>query len=177
MSEIYTGVKFQVVHGTEEPVQDPRVNELIGIGKRLADRGFCPENSGNLSFRAATGFVITAAGSELGKLKAGSFVWVQAVDIPQKKVFCAGKAPPSSEAMMHQMIYDARPDAAVILHAHALDLKNAPVTEREFPYGTVEFARSAVEVLKDHDLVILKNHGFVALGKTVSEVYERLALG
>lgn len=175
MSEIYTGVKFQVVHGPEEPLHDPRLDELIGIGKRLADRGFCPENSGNLSFRIATGFVITAAGSELGKLKPESFVLVRDVDIPGKRVFCAGAVQPSSEAMMHKLIYDARRDAAVILHAHALDLKNAPVTERAFPYGTVEFARSAVEVLKDHDLVILKNHGFVALGKTAAEAYERLA--
>ncbi len=176
MGEIYVGVKFQVVHEPGEPVQDSRIGELIVIGKELADHGFCPENSGNLSFRTASGFVITAAGSELGKLKTESFVWVKGVDIPQKKVFCVGKIQPSSEAMMHQMIYDARSDVTAILHAHALDLAGAVTTKKEFPYGTLEFARSAAEVLKDHDLVVLKDHGFVTVGKTVAEAYERLAL-
>jgi L-fuculose-phosphate aldolase len=176
MGEIYTGVKFEVEHGPEEVIRDPRVDELMRIGQLLAAQGFCPENSGNLSFRLGRGFVITAAGSELGALTPVSFVLVRDVDISKKKVFCAGKTQPSSEAMMHKMIYDVRGDIEVILHAHALDLRHAVVTEKEFPYGTLEFASAAVAVLKKHDLVILKNHGFVSLGNTVSAAYERLAL-
>ena len=176
MGEIYVGVKFEVVHGPEEVIRDVRIAELIQIGKALAAKGFCPENSGNLSCRVPQGFVITSAGSHLGALTTSNFVLVRDVDIVTKKVFCAGKAQPSSEAMMHKMIYDARSDAQVILHAHALDLKQAVTTQKEFPYGTLEFAASAVAVLKGHDLAILKNHGFVSLGKTVLEAYERLAL-
>jgi len=174
MSEIYTGVKFEVVHGPEESLHDPQIGELIRIGKLLAGRGFCPENSGNLSFRVPSGFVITAAGSELWKLEPGSFVLVRDVDIPGKKVFCAGAVKPSSEAMMHKLIYDARKDVSVILHAHALRLKDAVVTEKSHPYGTLEFARSAVEVLKDHDLVILKDHGFVSVGATADEAFLKI---
>lgn len=176
MTEIYVGVKFEVEHLPAEPLIDPRVMELITVGKTLEAKGFCPANSGNLSFRAGNGFVITAAGSELGSLTPASFVLVKEVDIAKRKVVCAGKAQPSSEAMMHKMIYDARPDAEVILHAHALDLQGAVTTEKEFPYGTLEFARAAVEVLKLHDLVILKNHGFVAVGKAVPEAYKKIAL-
>ena len=175
MGETYVGVKFKVVHGPEERIADARVAELIRAGKELAQKGFCPENSGNLSFRTAKGFVITAAGSRLGELTPASFVPVMSVDLAKKKVFCAGKAQPSSEAMMHQMIYDVRPDAQVILHAHTLELKGAMTTEREFPYGTLEFARSAVELLEKHDRVILKNHGFVSVGKTVPEAYAKIA--
>jgi L-fuculose-phosphate aldolase len=176
MGEIYVGVKFDVVHLPAEKLEAPRMAELIQIGKELAGKGFCPENSGNLSFRVMNGFGITTAGSELARLTLENFVLVKDVDLKKKEVLCAGKAQPSSEAMMHKMIYDARPDVKVILHAHALELRGAVTTAKEFPYGTLEFARSAIEVLKDHDLVILKNHGFVSVGGTVSEAYERLAL-
>ncbi len=176
MGEIYVGVKFEVVHLPAQKLEDPRVPELIRIGKTLAEKGFCPENSGNLSFRVASGFVITTAGSELGRLTAENFVLVKDVDLEKKKVVCEGKSQPSSEAMMHKMIYDARPDVNVILHAHALDLKGVVTTAKEFSYGTLEFARSAVEVLKDHDQVILRNHGFVSAGKKISEACEGLGL-
>ena len=76
--------------------------------------------------------------------------------------------------MMHKMIYDARPDTQVILHAHTLSLKNAVTTQKAHPYGTLEFARSAVDILKNHDLVILKDHGFVSIGNTAEEAFQRI---
>jgi len=171
MGEIYVGVKFEVVHFPEEKIEDPRLAELVRVGKALADKGFCPQNSGNLSLRTSSGFLITAAGSELGRLTLASFVLVKDVELDKKKVVCAGKSQPSSEAMMHKMIYDARPDVHVILHAHALDLQAAVATPKEYPYGTLEFAQSAVEGLQTHDLVILKNHGFVSVGETVEAAF------
>jgi L-fuculose-phosphate aldolase len=174
MAEIYVGVKFGIVRLPAEKIDGSKVEELIGAGKELAARGFCPENSGNMSFRQPEGFVITRAGSELGSLTAGDFVLVKQVNLQGKKVFAAGKSDPSSEAMMHFLIYEARRDVSVILHAHALRLKDAVATPKAYPYGTFEFAQSAVEVLKDHDLVILKDHGFVSVGKTVEEAFKRI---
>lgn len=174
MMEIYQGIKFKVVRVPDESVADTRVDELILAGKTLSTKGFCPANSGNMSFRRPDGFVITRAGSELGKLEPRDFVWVKDVDIGQRKVFAAGTANPSSEAMMHFLIYDSRPEVSVILHAHALDLKNAVITKESHPYGTLEFAHSAVEILKNHDLVILKGHGFVSVGGTVEESLSKI---
>ena len=152
MAEIHVGVKFGVVHLPEEKIDDPRIAELIRTGKMLADKGFCPGNCGNLSFRISNGFVITVMGASLGNLTPEDFVLVKDVDLSGKKVLCAGKTKPSSESMMHKMIYDARPDTRVILHAHTLSLKNAITTKQAHPYGTLEFAMSAVNVLKTTDL-------------------------
>jgi ribulose-5-phosphate 4-epimerase/fuculose-1-phosphate aldolase len=174
MAEIHVGVKFNVVHLPEERIDDPRGGELIRIGKMLAAKGFCPGNCGNLSFRISKGFVITTVGASLGNLTAEDFALVKDVDLVGEKVFCAGKTKPSSESMMHKMIYDARPDTQVILHAHTLSLKNAITTKKAYPYGTLEFAMSAVDILKNHDIVILKDHGFVSIGNTVEEAFQKI---
>ncbi len=174
MAENYVGVKFEIVRLPEEPIDDPRIGELIRAGRDLSARGFCPENSGNMSFRYVGGFVITRAGSRLGSLTREDFVLVTDVDIAGKKVFAAGDGDPSSEAMMHFLTYAARKDISVILHAHTLDLKGAIATRKIYPYGTPEFARSAVEVLKNHDLAILKDHGFVSVGKTVPDALTKV---
>lgn len=174
MVEIHVGVKFTVVHLPEERIHDPKVKGLVTAGKALDERGFSPGNCGNLSFRVLSGFVITRVGASLGNLRPGDFVLVKDVDLAGKKVFCAGEIEPSSESMMHKMIYDARPDTQVILHAHTLSLKNAITTKKSHPYGTLEFARSAVDILKNTDLIILKNHGFVAIGNTVEEAFQRI---
>lgn len=182
MSEKYVGVKFEIVRLPEEKIEDPRIEELIRAGKELSAKGFCPENCGNLSFRRADaclpsvgqGFVITRAGSELGKLTAKDFALVKDVDIAEKKVYVTGKTAPSSESMMHFLIYGSRQDISVILHAHALKLQNAVTTTEEYPYATVECAKSAAALLRKHDLIILKNHGFVSIGETVEEALRKI---
>ena len=175
MSENYVGVKFEVVYLPKEKVSDPRILELIKTGRELARSGFCPGNSGNLSFRYALGFVTTRAGSELRSLFPEDFVLVTDVNVMKGKVYVAGKAEPSSEAIMHFLIYKARPDVNAILHAHALHLKNAVETKKAYPYATLEFANSAVEALKDHDLVVLKDHGFVSVGETIAKAFRKIS--
>ena len=80
---------------------------------------------------------------------------------------------PGAEVITTPMTFCATVN--VILHAHALKLKNAVTTAKAYPYATVECARSAAETLKSHDLVILKGHGFVSTGKTAAEAFERIA--
>ena len=174
MGEQYVGVKFKVTHLPAERISDSRIDELIEIGQKLAAKGFCPENCGNLSFRYEASFVITRAGCEIGKLSPMDFVRVPDVDLVKKRVSVAGSLDPSSEAMMHFMIYAARPDVNVILHAHCLDLKNAITTKTAYPYSTLECANSAVEVLRNHDLVILKDHGFVSVGKDCADAFQKI---
>lgn len=174
MTEIYTGIKFKVVRQPEKTAGAPRVAELIKAGRVLASKGFCPQNCGNMSTREVYGFVITRAGSELGKLTPADFVRVHGVSVEAKKVFVAGEADPSSETLMHFLIYAARPDIAVILHAHGLKLEKAFTTSQAYAYATVEGARCASEALKSRDVIILKGHGFVSVGKTMAAALARV---
>ena len=95
---------------------------------------------------------------------------------PDKNTITAsGLKPPSSESFMHYMIYKNYPHINAVFHGHSeLIMKKAKQlslaeTEKELPYGTMEFAISVLNILKNSKFAVLKNHGFVSTGRTLDE--------
>jgi ribulose-5-phosphate 4-epimerase/fuculose-1-phosphate aldolase len=100
---------------------------------------------------------------------------------------------PSSEALMHKLIYQARPDVNVVLHCqsiyattlaynHSLYFNVIP----EVPYyigevgwvpclkpGSMELADAVVEEIETHYVLQLINHGQVIVGESFDEVLQR----
>lgn len=132
-------------------------------------------SAGNISFRHKDGFIITAAYADISKLKLKDFVFIKEVDIEKRIVRAIGLREPSSETMMHSAIYDKRKDVKAIFHGHndkilrnssTLDL----VSTKEFAeYGTVKLIDSVMEVLRRNTFIILKDHGFLSLGKDIDQ--------
>jgi L-fuculose-phosphate aldolase len=75
---------------------------------------------------------------------------------------------------MHAAIYGARPSVGAVFHGHSTALLEAagrlrlPVTQHERPYGTPAMADEVLDVLSGHSVVIMRNHGFVAMGRTMA---------
>jgi L-fuculose-phosphate aldolase len=175
MAESYTGTKIRTVFAHKDPPRDERLDELIHWCRRFSELGLAPNGAGNLSLRTAEGFIITPTGANLGLVKKESFVEVLRVDLERREVTAAGAHEPSSETMMHGAIYGARPDVKAVLHGHhdrlvgaAEDLGIA-VTAAEKPYGTREVVDEVLKVLEKQPFLVIRNHGFVALGTTLTE--------
>ncbi|MEI8345037.1 MAG: hypothetical protein WCG06_03085, partial [Candidatus Omnitrophota bacterium] len=49
-------------------------------------------------------------------------------------------------------------------------------TRRSSPYGSVRLVRDVLEILNKHNFLILKDHGFIAMGSQMSRA-GRLTLG
>ena len=102
---------------------------------------------------------------------------------------------PSSEIKMHLRCYDKRPDVRSVIHAHPpaatgfavahknMDMYNmiedvavigsVPVT----PYGTpstYEVPDAIEPYLEDHDVMLLENHGALAVGSDVITAFYRM---
>ena len=135
---------------------------------------------GNLSFRikpwSEHHFVIT--GTKLGlkdELTNDSFAEVVSCDEYKHIVYAHGTREPSSEAFLHYSIYQSRPDVGAIFHGHCdIILKAAqalgiPQTAQEEPFGTLALARAVRYILGKENFVIMKNHGFIALGHDMDE--------
>lgn len=101
-----------------------------------------------------------------------------------------GSAKRSSEYLLHVAALKARPDCNAVVHVHApyltayaycgidIKLKCSTTFSLVFeeipclPYGeagTVHIADGIEDAIKDHDLILLGNHGCVAVGKTMED--------
>jgi len=176
-------IRFNISFVSDEVPRDARIDELKEWCERFQRKGLTPEfegnYTGNLSFRSREGVVITASGLK-SKENLGNdcFVYVKNYDEQGNTVYIEGSRQPSSEAVMHFLIYKTRKEVNAVFHGHNdAIIMNAeklgfPVTEREYEPGTIELAKEALKVLGDKNLIVLKNHGFVSLGRTMKEAGE-----
>jgi L-fuculose-phosphate aldolase len=180
MAEVYTGTKFRTVFARRGPPNDERLAVLIEWCHAWGRLGVVGDTIGNLSVRTAAGFLINRTAGDLRTITPGEFVEVMQADIVGRVLTVAGAYKPSSESMMHAGIYAARPDVNAVFHGHSAPLLAAaerlhiPVTLREQPYGTPELVAELLQILGDHDFVVIRNHGFVSLGRTMADAGRRL---
>lgn len=158
------------------------------------------KSSGNLSCRVEDGFIITASGLvSKDNLANESFVKIpfrenhnlidlvenlcygrNKFSIPKKsEVHCIGVREPSSETILHLACYTLRKNTGAIAHGHSEEVlklsskKKIVETEREDEFGSIELVESVLKVLKNNkkiDFFVLKNHGFISIGKNLEEV-------
>lgn len=165
------------------PTDPPDLTELADAGRVLVDRGLVLGSAGNVSVRADGDTMwISGAGAWLDCLDAEGLI---------RMAFdgrAAGRGLPSSDWLLHARIYQARPDVGCVLHLHPqasllLDTLGKPVRfltqdhvlyagrYARVPYyahGSDRLADAAADALRDGpDVVLLGNHGTVAVGEDV----------
>jgi ribulose-5-phosphate 4-epimerase/fuculose-1-phosphate aldolase len=86
---------------------------ICSLAASLFARGFSVGSAGNISVRLADGFLITPTNSCLGRLDPARLA---RLDTAYRHV---GGDKPSKEVFMHRAFYDARPDAAAVVHLHS----------------------------------------------------------
>ena len=188
MSEVYEGVKFQYIEIQKTAPEHVLLNELKHWCSVFNDYNLAPPypggSSGNLSIRIKPGsdqFIITCSHTSLNENMADSdFSEINECNLNENLICAKGFRAPSSESFMHYLIYKKRPDINAIFHGHSDEIMqhtgnlNIPQTEVELPYGTGELAELASDLLKNNNLAVLKNHGFISIGKTPEEAGKNL---
>ncbi|MEM0360185.1 MAG: class II aldolase/adducin family protein [Candidatus Diapherotrites archaeon] len=177
MNEEYVGIKYKIElqKGKRET---KNAKKIIKWCKEFYARGLvsCNGNvAGNLSVRTKKGFLITPTGQKLGEITPEQLVEVIEVNEKEHKLKAIGIQNPSSESFLHAAIYHARKDVNAIMHGHNyIVTKNpkkfgVPETKKEQPYGTLELRDEVLKILGKNNLVQMKNHGFIAMGKNIEE--------
>ena len=158
----------------------------------LADRsGLCKHRSGNFSIRdPKTNLVcITPTGMDREEM---TYHDVVVMDLDAKVVEAETGHRPTSESLMHLMVYKTRPDVNAVAHTHSkfatsfAILKKAipavvyeianlgckegyiPVAEYGRP-GTPELADTIVKPLHISDVALMESHGVIAVDKVLKE--------
>jgi L-fuculose-phosphate aldolase len=159
--------------------------EICAVGRKLWMRQFVDGNGGNISYRIGPNEVICTPTlvSKYDLTPAD----LSLVDLDGNQL--AGIKPRTSEILLHLEIYKAVPQAKSVVHCHPPHATAYAITGRvppnliipEFevfvgkvalsPYetpGTTKFAQTVIPFVKDHNTVLLSNHGIVCWADTVT---------
>ena len=159
--------------------------EICAVGKKLWLRQFVDGNGGNISYRIGPNEVICTP-TLVSKFDLTPED-LCLVDLEGNQV--AGSRPRTSEIFLHLEIYKAVPEAKACVHCHPPHATAYAITGKvppnlvipEFevfigkvaisPYetpGTAEFAHTVLPFVKQHNTVLLSNHGVVCWADTVT---------
>lgn len=155
---------------------------VIAYGKKLAENRLIQATWGNVSARIDENrFLITPSGVDYDRIRPEDIVEIRIAD----GSFAAGQRP-SSEREMHRRIYAARSDVRAVIHTHSAALQtfaacreSLRTPEIDAPCaaygvsGSKKLAESASDVLRSHDLCIMANHGFIAVGADLETALAR----
>jgi L-fuculose-phosphate aldolase len=159
--------------------------EIVRAGKKLWKRQYVDGNGGNISVRVSNEYVVCSP-----TLLSKGDVRVEdlaLVDLDNRRV--CGHRSHTSELLLHLEIYKTVPQAKAVIHCHppyatahavaGVIPQGNLVPEQEVfigpvalsPYetpGTPEFARTVRPLAKDHNTILLANHGVVCWADTVT---------
>jgi L-fuculose-phosphate aldolase len=160
-------------------------DEICAVGKKLWHRSYVDGNGGNISYRLTDDAVLcTPTLVSKSDLRPED---MSLVDLEGNQL--AGGRPRTSEILLHLEIYKAVPAAKGVVHCHPPHATAYAITGRvpptcvipEFevfvgrvavsPYetpGTKKFAETVIPFARNHNTILLANHGIVCWADTVT---------
>lgn len=167
--------------------------EICDVCHKMWQQGWVAANDGNVSVRISDDQIIaTPTGISKSFITPEKLV---TININGDILEAEGDYRPSSEIKMHLCCYKERPDVNSVVHAHpptatgfavahkhmdsyvmiedVICIGSVPVT----PYGTPstqEVPDSIRPYLSEHDVVLLENHGALAIGSDLITAYYRM---
>lgn len=174
-------------------MQDSRAlrDEVVGVCRRLWERGLIAGPDGNVSVRLDDGTIlVTPAGMSKVEVRPEDLV-VAGMDGGR----VSGYREPSSEVSLHVRIYSRRADVGAVVHAHPPVATGFAVAGEGFegfvlpelivqlgavplvPYatpGTASLPDECEPYIDAHEAFLLANHGAVTTGPTLLEAHQRM---
>ena len=165
------------------------IKDVITVAKRLDEKGILNAIEGNISTRRGDLVYITPSGKNKAYLTEDM---ISVIDMDGNQL-SGCKA--SSEYKLHLHSYRTRPDIQGVVHAHptyltAYALLNKPLETKAYPemmvvYGSIQIAaygrpgtddiyRHVTPILEKENVLLLANHGAMAVGETVFDAMNAL---
>ncbi len=165
---------------------------LVREARRLQPLGLATGTSGNLSVRLEAGdhggMLITPSGIAYETLRPEDMVRVEFTGPGTARWDLARE--PSSEWLMHQAVYQARPEAGAVVHGHPTHATVLAIQGLEIPalhymiaaaggapircapyhtYGTAALSEAAVAALQGRKACLLAHHGLLAFERDLAK--------
>lgn len=168
-------------------------DQMCDVCHKMWQLGWVAANDGNVSVKLEDGtFLATPTGISKSFITPEKIVHI---DKDANIIEANGDYRPSSEIKMHLRCYKEREDVGAVLHAHppvatGYAVANVPLDEYSMietviaigsipvtPYGTpstYEVPDAIAPYLREHDVVLLQNHGALSVGADLLTAYYRM---
>lgn len=165
--------------------------EVARFMRRLYNQGLTTTSGGNISHRVSDNVIaITPSATDKGTMR-----WREVGLMSISGENLTPELKPSIESGMHLLIYRKKTDIRAIVHAHpvfasaftAMNLTidtdltaeakaicGDPVLVPYALMGTKELAHLAAESILKSEILLLENHGVLAVGKSLLQAFDRL---
>jgi L-fuculose-phosphate aldolase len=172
-------------------VQESLARDLLHVCRRLYERGLVAGSDGNVSLRLSKDALLaTPTGQSKGFLTADDLVTCDLTGTPR-----SGKRRLTTEIKIHLAAYHLRDDVCAVVHAHppyatAFAVAGETPSEKLMPeayiavgkvalapYGTPstdELSESLRPFVREHDAILLANHGAMTFGRDVIAAFNRM---
>jgi L-fuculose-phosphate aldolase len=156
----------------------------------LHRKNYLAATDGNVSVRLGDQILLTPSGVNKGMMEED-----QVITVDLEGRLLAGTGRPTSELRMHLLVYELRPDAGAVVHAHlpyatactlagisllepilpevVITLKGIPTAAYATP-GTEEVPKAIRDLIQEFDAILLSRHGAMTLGQDVMDAYNKM---
>ena len=159
--------------------------EIVLVGRKLWERQYVDGNGGNISVRLGEGYILCTPTMMSKRDMTPADICLSDLD----GNILAGDRMRTSEVLLHLAIYRSNPIARAVVHCHPphaiafamtgslppigliseyeSSIGPAAVAPYETP-GTQAFAETVLPFVREHNTILLSNHGIVCWADTVS---------
>jgi len=166
------------------------IQEVMAVAKRLDEKNLVNAFEGNISAKHDGKLYITPTTKNKALLTEDM---IAVIDEQGNQI--GGSCKPTSELPMHLATYNLKDNIGGVVHCHptfmtAYAICNIPITTKAYPEmmgnfdtfeivsygrpGTEKILEGAEDVFAHADLVLLGNHGVLAVGETVADAMNKI---
>lgn len=166
--------------------------DLLAMTRKLVELGLNQGTSGNVSVRAADGFLITPSGMDVEAMTPHDMVCMGFDGAPANRN--NDERQPSSEWRFHRDILQARQEVGAVIHTHSMFATTLACLRKHIPpfhymiavaggdsircapyalFGSQALSDLALQALQGRKACLLANHGMIVIG---SDLEKALAL-
>ncbi|MGA7562373.1 MAG: class II aldolase/adducin family protein [Desulfobaccales bacterium] len=164
--------------------------DIVQVCQMLHRKNYLAATDGNVSVRLGDQVLLTPSGVNKGMMAED-----QVITVDLEGRLLAGTGRPTSELRMHLLVYELRPEAGAVVHAHlpyatactlagisllepilpevVITLKGIPTAAYATP-GTEEVPKAIREFIPEFDAILLSRHGAMTVGRDVMDAYNKM---
>ena len=164
--------------------------DIVRVCQMLHRKNYLAATDGNVSVRLGDQVLLTPSGVNKGMMAED-----QVITVDLEGRLLAGTGRPTSELRMHLLVYELRPEAGAVVHAHlpyatactlagisllepilpevVITLKGIPTAAYATP-GTEEVPKAIRDFIPEFDAILLSRHGAMTVGHDVMDAYNKM---